>query len=102
MLADAKVVADYNDFPIDTPKERSVWSSPAIAISPDCKKMAVGTLYGGILELFDLITKHRIKRQSEILSSGRAILSGTIQNTEETVGAFLRYVLQMKGFIVYL
>ena len=36
-----------NDFPIDTPKERSVWSSPAIAISPDRKKMAVGTLYGG-------------------------------------------------------
>ena len=46
--------ADYNDYPIDTPNERSVWSSPAIAIFPDCKKMAVGTLYGGILELFDL------------------------------------------------
>lgn len=38
MLADAEVVADYSDFPIDTPEERAVWSSPAIAVSPDCKK----------------------------------------------------------------
>lgn len=45
ILADTEVSADYNDFPIDTPEERSVWLSPAIAVSPDCKKMVVMELY---------------------------------------------------------
>lgn len=88
MLADAKVVADYNDFPIDTPKERSVWSSPAIAISPDCKKMAVGTLYGGILELFDLSQNIELRAIRKFYPPVVQYLSGTIQNTEETVWGF--------------
>lgn len=102
MLADAKVVADNNDFPIDTPKERSVWSSPAIAISPDCKKMAVGTLYGGILELFDLSQNIELRAIRKFYPPVVQYLSGTIQTQRRLFGAFLRYVLQMKGFIVYL
>ena len=80
--------ADYNDFPIDTPEERSVWLSPAIAVSPDCKKMVVGTLYGGVLELFDLSKGIELKAIRKFYPPVVQYLSGTIQNTKETVWGF--------------
>lgn len=88
MLADAEVVADYSDFPIDTPEERAVWSSPAIAVSPDCKKMVVGTLYGGVLELFDLSKGIELKAIRKFYPPVVQYLSGTIQSTGETVWGF--------------
>lgn len=48
------VICPYNDFPVENEDSKKVFLSPSICFSPSKHKMATGTLYGGILETFDL------------------------------------------------
>lgn len=48
------VVCSYNNFPVEDVDQKKAFLSPQICFSPLKDKMATGTLYGGILETFDL------------------------------------------------
>lgn len=48
------VVCQYNDFPVEDEDMKKAFLSPYVCFSPSKNKMATGTLYGGVLETFDL------------------------------------------------
>lgn len=48
------VVSQYNDFPVENEDMKKAFLSPNVCFSPSKNKMATGTLYGGVLETFDL------------------------------------------------
>lgn len=48
------VVCQYNDFPVENEDTKKVFLSPNVCFSPSKNKVATGTLYGGVLETFDL------------------------------------------------
>lgn len=54
LLKEDKVVDVYNDFPVEAREQQLTFLSPQVCFSPSLGKMAVGTLYGGILEVFRL------------------------------------------------
>lgn len=88
LMLDTEVINEYNDFPVSSYTERLVFMSPTISISPDRQKMAVGTLYGGILELFDLSGNIELRTLEKFYPPIIQCLSGAIQNTEETIWGF--------------
>lgn len=48
------VVGQYNDFPVENEDMKKAFLSPNVCFSPSKNKMATGTLYGGLMETFDL------------------------------------------------
>ena len=48
------VVCQYNNFPVENEDMKKTFLSPNVCFSPSKNKMAIGTLYGGVLETFDL------------------------------------------------
>lgn len=48
------VIYSYDDFPVQGKDLEKVFLFPQICFSPSKDKMATGTLYGGILEIFHL------------------------------------------------
>lgn len=88
LLSGDQVIAEYNDFPVNLPEERLTFLNPAISVSPDRKKMAVGTLYGGILESFDLADSIIQKNVKKLYRPIVEMRSGAIRNTDETVFGF--------------
>lgn len=53
-LCQGKLISEYNIFPTTDEANFLVYLKNHISISPDSKKMAVGTVYGGGLEIFDM------------------------------------------------
>lgn len=53
-LYQGKLISEYNIFPTTDETNILVYLKNHVSISPDSKKMAVGTVYGGGLEIFDI------------------------------------------------
>ena len=68
----------FNDYPVDKAEDKYIAyrDYPIISVSPDKTKMAVGTAYGAILELFDisedirLLSTHRYIQPDYIWEKG--------------------------------
>lgn len=88
LLADNRVIDEYNDFPVENVEEQLIFMSPLITLSPDKTKMAVGTLYGGLLESFNLTDKIENVNVRRFYKPILQFQSGVIRNTEETVFGF--------------
>ncbi len=54
LLCQDSIISTYNPLPANSETSLSVYLGAHVTISPDAKKMAAGTLYGGGLEVFDL------------------------------------------------
>lgn len=54
LLNRKEIVAAYNDFPVEAREQQLACLSPKVCFSPSLDKMATSTLYGGILEVFEL------------------------------------------------
>ena len=54
LLASEEVVDSFNVFPVSKFEERRAFLTPKITVSPSRHKMASGTLFGAVLETFDL------------------------------------------------
>ncbi len=64
LLRDTRIVASYNDFPVEKIEQQLDFWSPRICISPSYEKMATGILFGGIMEIFDLSDENNISLKS--------------------------------------
>lgn len=83
-----KVVSEYNEYPVKSEEEYLAFLSPIISISPDKKKMAVGTLFGGVLESYDLSKEIKIKETRMFYPPIFEFNSGAIRHTGETIWGF--------------
>lgn len=54
LLQNGQVVTAYNEFPVEPKEQQFTFLSPQVCFSPSFERMATGTLYGGILEVFRL------------------------------------------------
>lgn len=57
LLQDGVLASLYEDFPVKDDISRKTFLSSVTALSPDMSKFADGTLFGGILETFDITEK---------------------------------------------
>lgn len=90
LLKENRVTSTYNSFPTDSPDEQMVYLlNASVVVSPDRTKMAVGTMYGGVLEVFDL-TGNAIKEVAARRFYPPVVHyePGIIRNTPETVYGF--------------
>lgn len=88
LLSNDKVINEYNEFAVTSEDEKMAFLSPCITVSPDKRKMAVGTLYGGILELYDISENILLKDIRKFYPPILRYHSGVIKNTEETIWGF--------------
>lgn len=87
LLSNGEVVDEYNDFPV-VKEEEQAFLSPIVSLSPNKKKMAVGTLYGGVLELYDISNEINIRETRMFYPPIFELHAGVIRNTKETIWGF--------------
>lgn len=88
LLSNDKVIKEFNEYTVTSEEEKLAFLSPNISLSPDKEKMAVGTLYGGVLELFDISENVRLKNIRKFYPPKLRNLSSAIRNTKETIWGF--------------
>lgn len=88
LLSHDEVTYEFNEYSVTSEEEKLAFLSPGIALSPDKGKMAVGTLYGGILELYDISEKLSLKDIRRFYPPILRYSSGAIRSTEETIWGF--------------
>lgn len=55
LFSKGNIEAEYNRFPVSETEKNPVFITASVSVSPDKRKMAVGTLFGGILEFFNYL-----------------------------------------------
>ena len=90
MIRDGEEIASYPTFPIeDRVLARLMYNHDVVSLSPDGKRMAVGTGFGAILETFDLRDGIRNISTSYFIEPKVDIKSDDIfWPTEETINGF--------------
>lgn len=88
LVSNDKVINEFNKYAVTSEVEKLAFLSPNISLSPDKEKMAVGTLYGAILELYDISENIILRNTRRFYPPILKYFSGTIQNTEETIWGF--------------
>ena len=84
LFSQGKILDRYDSFPVEA-EDRYVFQGACTSLSPDGHKMAVGTMYGGILETFDISAEHIALRKRRMFYSGK-LDPKTLQPTLETLG----------------
>lgn len=86
ILSDGKVTAEYNNFPVE---EKPAFLYSHVALSPNRTRMAVGTLFGGILEFHDVMNTGIKPRQTRMFYPPvYDFAPGAVTPTEETIFGF--------------
>lgn len=88
LFSKGDILSEYNRFPVSETEKNPVFITASASLSPDKRKMAVGTLFGGILEFFQLsddinISSTRYFYPLEVNFSG-----GSLLPTDQTVYGF--------------
>lgn len=89
ILSEDTVLSDYNVFPVSSDVEQKTFLSSFYAMSPDRTRFANGTLFGAILETFDI-------SGNEIRQAGLRMIyppliefkSGVVHHTEKMLWGF--------------
>lgn len=88
LYSDNKATNEYNQFPVDLEEQRFSFMSATVALSPDREKMVVGTLYGGILEIFNLSEKIELTKVRKFYRPEVQYQGGALRRTDETIWGF--------------
>lgn len=88
IYSNENVVAEYNQYPISEVDKKPIFLSPAISLSPDKQKMAVGTLFGGVLEIFQLSNSIKLSAIRYLYPPKVNFSDGALRPTNETIYGF--------------
>lgn len=87
ILSGNEVTSEYNEFPVPA-SEHMIHISSLISMSPNRNKAAVGTLYGGILEIFNIQNNLNPVCTRRFYRPVIEVKGGDIRNTPETIFGF--------------
>lgn len=88
LFSKGNIEAEYNRFPVSETEKNPVFITASVSVSPDKRKMAVGTLFGGILEFFQLSDDINISSTRYFYSPEVNFSGGSLLPTDQTVYGF--------------
>lgn len=88
IFSKGNISAEYNRFPVSETEMNPVFITASASLSPDKQKMAVGTLFGGILELFQLSDDIAISSTRYFYPPEVNFDAGSLLPTDKTVYGF--------------
>lgn len=88
ILSDGNVTAEYNIIPGSSIEERMICLSSLTTVSPNRQKMAVGTLYGAYLEIFNLSKNIEQTTIRQFYPPIAQYESGVLKGTSGTIYGF--------------